>query len=387
MPKQEDIEDSAELLLKAKAPLIIAGSEIGRAGAVEQLVELAELLGSAVVIEDDVTISDTCFPNAHPLCVGLLDPADELKRPKKALNELLNTPDVVFGAGCKMFMEFRYPKKPYIPLNAKLIHMFPEPLEIGRIYRTEIGLSGNIALQLGQLLEAAKTALKAEHRPNREEYDRRVRAARRELTDWLDLKGAEGKDATPVRTHQVMRILSHVAPDNTLLVDEAIRSGPALLAHFDFNLGRDYLGNNGGCLGWGIPAAIGAKIANQDRPVVAVIGNGSTLFAIQGLWTAANQGTGVIFVIINNHAYMAVKSVLCAYGGRSEAKQRYLGCELENPPIDFVLLAKGFGVPAQRCFSPNEFKQAVEEALKQKGPALIEVVVDEKDYEGIGVME
>ena len=112
---------------------------------------------------------------------------------------------------------------------------------------------------------------------------------------------------------------------------------------------QSFFGLRGGGIGWGLPAAIGAKIALPDRPVVALIGDGSAMYTIQALWTAAHYRVPVIWVIFNNTSYRILKQRLVMLRGLAEQADKFVGMELTDPPIDFIGLARSLGIEAQRA--------------------------------------
>ena len=132
----------------------------------------------------------------------------------------------------------------------------------------------------------------------------------------------------------------------------------------------------GGGIGWGLPAAIGVKIALPDRPVLALIGDGSAMFNCQALWTAAHERLAVVFMILNNGSYRILKQRVNALRGHAAQTGRYVGMDLDNPPIDFAALAGSMGVRAERVTSLPEVRKALAAALIADGPTLIDVVLD-----------
>ena len=133
----------------------------------------------------------------------------------------------------------------------------------------------------------------------------------------------------------------------------------------------------GGTLGWGLGAALGVKLAQPERQVVAVVGDGSTMFAPQALWTAAQRNIAVTVLLINNGGYMAVKALSMAYGGRWAAEGRFIGADVAG--IDYCKLAESLGVAARRIEKSDEVRPALRWAIRLRKPALIEAVVDPKD--------
>jgi benzoylformate decarboxylase len=159
-------------------------------------------------------------------------------------------------------------------------------------------------------------------------------------------------------------------------VDETITSGRALRALIRSEDPKSYFGLRGGGIGWGIPGALGVKIALPDRPVVSLIGDGSALYSIQGIWTAARYRLAVVFVICNNRGYRILKERTHALKGFSARTGSYIGMDLEDPVIDFVGLAHSLGVPGERLEKIEEIRPALKKALEKDSPYLIDVGID-----------
>ena len=131
------------------------------------------------------------------------------------------------------------------------------------------------------------------------------------------------------------------------------------------------------CLGWGLPASLGVGLANSGKPVVALVGDGSALFGIQALWSAAKYEIPVIMVVLNNRGYAAVKWGLASYPDRKSGEGADLGYDLGN--VDFPKLAQSFGVSGQRIEKPEEIVPALKRAISARKPALIDLIVDPGD--------
>ena len=128
-----------------------------------------------------------------------------------------------------------------------------------------------------------------------------------------------------------------------------------------------------GGIGWGVPAACGVQAAYPERPVIAIIGDGSSMYSIQALWTAANQKLPINYVICDNGGYRIIKERLFAFHGN----ENFIGMDFKEPAVDFVGLAAAVGVPAVRVTDHEELVPALEEALHHTGgPNLISVTVD-----------
>jgi benzoylformate decarboxylase len=132
----------------------------------------------------------------------------------------------------------------------------------------------------------------------------------------------------------------------------------------------------GGGIGWDLPAAVGVKLALPDRPILALIGDGSAMFNCQALWTAAHERLAIVFLILNNGAYRILKQRVNALRGHAAQTGRYVAMDLDDPPIDFTALARSMGVHAQRAGTLDEVRDTLATALTAEGPTLIDVTLD-----------
>jgi len=204
----------------------------------------------------------------------------------------------------------------------------------------------------------------------------RIREAREKTILQLKQKAREERNRVPLTPLVLAEVLSDTLPRNAVLVDESISSGRALKDLLKTEDPKSYFGIRGGGIGWGLPAALGVKLALAERPVVALIGDGSAMYSFQGLWTAAHYGLGVVFVICNNRGYRILKERTYARGGFSAKTDSYIAMDLEQPSIDFVGLAQSLGVPGKHVEEAEEVEQALTRALAQEDPILIDVAID-----------
>jgi benzoylformate decarboxylase len=156
-----------------------------------------------------------------------------------------------------------------------------------------------------------------------------------------------------------------------VIVDEGLTSATTLQHYFPYRDRQSFFGNVSGGIGWGIAAAVGVQLALPRRKVVAVIGDGSAMYSIQALWSAANLKLPVTFLICNNGGYQILKNRLKLFHGNDKP----IGMDFKDPPIDASSLAKGFGVPAERVDTAAGFEAALAKSLKANGPTLIEAMV------------
>ena len=179
---------------------------------------------------------------------------------------------------------------------------------------------------------------------------------------------------TPAHPLALLQAIGAALPDDAVVVDETISSAEGIRWLMRSNDAKSFFGLRGGGIGWGLPAAMGVKLALPHRPVVALIGDGSAMYTIQGLWTAAHQRIPVVFVILNNGSYRILKQRLAAM--RGGAPNQYVGMDLVDPAIDFVALAHALGIRAERTATAAGAAELVTKALASGAPTLIDVEIE-----------
>ena len=362
------IEPAAEMLSRAKHPVIIAGDSVARGDAHAELARVAELIGAPVYQQ---TVSGTCnFPSSHPLSLG------PLPRVQRVTRNALQEADLLFAVGADLMTMSLPSELDPLPPGLPIIHLHLDPWEIGKNYPAQIAILADPKETLPELEKALAERMSQGQRHEARLRLERVRQKKEKDHSALKEKAKEEISRTPITPLALMEAIGSSLPANAVIVDETISSGRALRALFKSEDPKSYFGMRGGGIGWGIPAALGVKLALADRPVVALIGDGSAMYSYQGLWSAAHYGLGVVFVICNNTSYRILKERTHALGGFSAKSNSYIGMDLEHPGIDFVGLARALGVPGERCEKIQEVKTAIAHALAQQGPILIDVQLD-----------
>ena len=166
-----------------------------------------------------------------------------------------------------------------------------------------------------------------------------------------------------------------VLPEGAVVVDESLTSGSGLYPATAGAPRHDVLSLTGGAIGDGLPMAVGAAVACPDRPVLAVQADGSAMYTIQALWTMAREQLDVTVVICNNGAYAILAGELAAVGATGGGARAGRLLDLGSPSLDFVALAAGMGVPAERVTTAPELAAAVRRALADPGPHLVDAVI------------
>ncbi len=350
----EGADELAEALLGAGAPAIVAGDGVGRADAVEDLVALAEALGATVFHEPMYDCVD--FPATHPLSAGMLPPVDAL------IQEKLSGHDVVFLVGSHAFSAHYYTDSVPIPERTQILQLDEDRAELGRNYPARIALHGGI----GPTVRAI-TGIVSGRCP---EAEARIEAAKKDQAAPASAPASNGERMDPAAAADA---LVAGLPDGTIMIEEAITTGLEVRRAFAASRPGSYHHSVGGALGWALGAGIGVKMARPDDPVVSVVGDGTAMYTIQGLWSAAHYDVPLVLVVMNNREYAACKRGIdrvVAGGGDS-----YVGMDLTDPEIDFIGLARSLGVEARSAASTDELSKAVSEALASGAPTLIDAAV------------
>jgi benzoylformate decarboxylase len=180
----------------------------------------------------------------------------------------------------------------------------------------------------------------------------------------------------PMSPLALVQGLASATPANAIIVDESISSAAGVRNLFPCADARSFYALRGGGIGWGLPAALGVKLAQPGRPVIALVGDGSAMYTNQALWTAAHEGLGVVYVIFNNVSYRILKQRTLALKGYSAEDDRYVGMDLVRPQIDFVGLARSLGVPGEQVEKAADVPAALDRGLRSGGPYLIDARID-----------
>jgi acetolactate synthase-1/2/3 large subunit len=179
----------------------------------------------------------------------------------------------------------------------------------------------------------------------------------------------------PLRSDNWASVIGALLPENAIISDEANTSGLVLPYATAASPPHDVLTLTGGAIGQGLPVAIGAAIAAPERPVIALQADGSALYTISALWTMAREHLDITVVILNNHAYAILQLELTRVGASAAGPKAQSLLDLSHPDIDFVTIAEGFGVPAQRATTAEELAEQFSAAIAEPGPHLIDAAV------------
>ena len=362
------IAAAAAILAEAKHPVIIAGDAIAHSRAHAELVELAELLGAPVYAE--FVPSTASFPASHPLFRGAT------ARTQAAVRQALDPHDVLFSAGADLFTWSLPSNIDPMPPGMRLIHLDTDPWEIGKNYPAEVAILGDPKATLPELTAATRERMTSGGRGAARSRLKAASDATLAERAALKAKARSLAGQTPVLPLALLEAIGDMLPNDAVVIEETLSSAPGIRSLIRSDDPQSFFGLRGGGIGWGLPAAIGAKLALPHRPVVALIGDGSAMYTIQALWTAAHYRIPVVFVILNNTSYRILKQRLHALRGHAEQVDAYVGMELVDPAIDFVALSRSLGVAAERARTVREATDLVAKGIASDAPLLIDVELD-----------
>jgi len=367
-PDPEGIRAAAELLLASARPTIVVGDDA--ASAASEVAALAERLGAAVWCEG--IRMHQALPSRHPnFRLGL--PFDTV-----AIRTALDGVDVVLLVGGPFFEEVWYAPGSPLPPGAKAIHVETSPERLAHNLPVSLGLVSHPRAALAALASAVERGAGPAFREAAARRNDGLRALKTQDAEAQRARAAKRWDRAPISVPRFMAELESALPPEAIVVDESITASIDLARTVQFEGTGDYVGARGGGIGQALPGALGVKLAHPDRPVVAVSGDGSAMYSIQALWTAAHHDLAVVFVILNNREYRILKHNMDTYRQRFGAKpdRGYPNMDLVAPDLGFVDLARGMGVEGARITTPGELRPALDKALGARRPFLLDVAIE-----------
>ena len=363
-PINEVLMQLARRVLAATNPVIVAGHEIATGDAFEAAGRFAELLG-APVYQQTVPYG-AHFPTGHACFLGTLG------RSQPVVRELLSTHDLLICLGCDVLRMSVWNPTDALPDAMPIVQIGLRDWEMGKNYPTELALRADVQSTLAALNPVVDTLLSPTERAHRQEKVRLLVPANwTNQRQQLKESALSHIDDLPLDPQVLMLRIVENLPKDAVVVDESIVSGQSLLKFLPFTDPRCFFGLSSGGIGFAVAGSIGIKLAQPQRPMVVILGDGSSMYNIQALWTAAHLGLQMTYVITNNQGYRILKERLTAFHGSTN----YIGMNFENPSIDFPGLAQSLGVRSERVCKETEIAPALKRAAAHTGPSLIEAIV------------
>jgi benzoylformate decarboxylase len=339
-PDPAAIARLAEALAQAVTPAIVVGPDVDRSGAVEPMVMLAEKAKASVWASP--MSSRSSFPEKHPLFAGFLHAAPH------AIANALSAADLIVVVGAPVFTFHVEGHCALFDTRPAVWQITDDPVEAATAALGE-SIIGTLPAALSALADCLPGST------------RTVPPARRQAP--------VPAPAVPLPPAYVLDRLSANLPEGTIIVEEAPSHRPAIQQYLPRPGADSFYTMASGGLGYGLPASIGVAFARPDRPVVCLVGDGSSMYSIQAIWTAVQHRLPVKFIVMNNSGYGAMRSF-----------NRVMGAEgapgIDLPGLNFVALAEGLGCKAQSVAEPGELDAAFAGLFASDGPILLDIVVD-----------
>jgi acetolactate synthase-1/2/3 large subunit len=368
-PDAQSVAEVARLLEAAERPIIVAGGGVRTSGAGAELVALAEKL--AIPVATSMNAKDI-IPGNHPLSVGI--PGIYCR--KSASRAVLEA-DLVFfvgsHTGSQVTFEWRIP-----PVGTPVIQLDINGAELGRHYPNRASILGDAKVSLARLLEETDGTTAASRKDWVAQAQGLVQEWRQEFAPVLQ------SDQVPIRPERVCKELTDNLPGDAILVSDTGHAGMWMAGFIDLNKpGQNFI-RAAGSLGWGMPAALGAKLACPERPVVCFTGDGGIWYHLAELETAVRWNIPAVIVINNNRSLNQEIAVYSkAYGGELEGRHGELW---QFQDIGFAKLAQCMGAEGIRVDKPGAFAGALDQALNCGKPCVIDVVAEVEAVAPLGYL-
>jgi len=349
-PKQ--IKKAAEMLINAARPIILAGGGVILSGAVEELRYVADFLGAPVATS---LMGKGAFPENHPLALGMVG-----MHGRKAANYAINDADVILAIGCRFSDRTTAAVSCFAP-EAEIIHVDVDPAEIGKNVSVALPVVGDAKLVLKDLIKFLKEYAKKENT----EWINKIKEYKREFQLYMDY------DDVPLKPPRVIKEIMNALSEDDIVTTEVGQCQMWAAHYLGRTKARTFISSGGlGTMGFGFPAAMGAKVAKPNNNVIDIAGDGSFLMNSQELATVVENDIPVVVAVLNNRYLGMVRQWQELF-----YKKRYSAVDLGNSP-DFVKLAEAYGAQGIRVEKPEEIAPAVKKAFKSGKPTVIDVFVD-----------
>jgi acetolactate synthase-1/2/3 large subunit len=353
-PKQ--IKKAIDMLLGAERPMILAGGGIIIAGAQKELLKLAETLMAPVATS---LMGKGGFPEAHPLSLGVIG-----MHGRKAGNYAVNDADVILAIGCRFSDRTTAMVSCFAP-EAKIIHADIDPAEIGKNVRVNLPIVGDAKNVLRDMLKIVKVKAK---KAKASEWTKKIAKYKKEFAPEMDFNDM------PLKPQKIIKEIMTVLKADDIVVTEVGQCQMWAMHYLERSKPRTFISSGGlGTMGFGFPAAMGAKVAAPEKNVIDIAGDGSFLMNSQELATVVTEDIPVVAAVFNNRYLGMVRQWQELFYDR-----RYSAVDLGTSP-DFVKLAEAYGAKGIRVEKPKDIAPAVKEAFKSGNTTVIDFKVNHEE--------
>ena len=363
-PSDAALEKLARRLLAARNPVLLAGHELATRDALREAATLAEILGTGV-FQQSVPYA-AHYLSEHRCFLGALT------RNQAQVRAALQPHDVLVCLGSDVLRMSVHSPIDALPEGMPVIQISERDWELGKNYPAEIAIRADVRETLRSLIavleKTMSAAQKAEAANRLAQIEHGNWSAKREK---LAREAAAAAQSMPIDPRWLMMALSDALPKEAVLVEEGLSSTFSLHGFLRLRDAQCYYGLASGGIGFAMAGAVGISLALPERPVVALVGDGSAMYSIQALWTAAHLKRPITYVILNNRGYRILKERLVSF----RKTDKFVGMDIRDPQLDFIALAQSMGVPARRITKPDEVAPALRQALAAGGTSLIDLTV------------
>jgi benzoylformate decarboxylase len=366
-PADDVLERLAKRLLRAERPVIIAGDEIVKSDALAAAARFAETLGAPAYQQSAPYGSH--FLSESACFMG------SLSRDQKQVRNLLSKYDLLIVLGADPVRMSVWSEIEPLPPSLPVVHIGQIDWDMGKNFPAEMAVRADVRATLEAL-----TPLLAKEGGEKLAARTKAALARLAKENWTARRKdvaeriATRAKASPIDPDWLTLQIAEHLPRNAVVVNEGLTSSRHITDLVPFRDRYDFHALASGGIGWGVPAAVGVALAQAPRPVCCYSGDGSAMYSIQALWTAAHHKLPITYVIANNGGYRIIKQRLKSFHGNDH----YIGMDFADPAIDFAALARSMGMPAETVGDPAAVGPALERAFSTPGPKLLDVVVDGK---------
>jgi thiamine pyrophosphate-dependent acetolactate synthase large subunit-like protein len=369
-PDLDGLRAAADLLAKAKSPMLMVGDSVNAAGAQAEATALAEAIGAPIF---ECYASEYNVPTSHPLNLGSVD----FVSPKNIRATLADC-DVLMVVGAPLF-QLIFPEAEHgvVAPGTKVVQLDTFTHELGKNVRPDVALLGDPKAGLAELTELIQQKQSASER--NAAVDRRAKAEERVARVRESYWNAARRnwDASPIAAPRLMHEIKQTLPENSLVFSEGLTNSK----HVEMAIAPDEPGRlvkvRGGGIGPGLPGSLGAALAMPDRKVVGICSDGAAMYSITALWTAAHHKIPVTFVMLSNGAYRILKLNMIEYLGAAARGRKFVEMDLTDPALRFDKMAESMGVPGIRVEQPADLAGALKEAMSRTdGPTLVDVALE-----------
>ncbi|MEG1634608.1 MAG: thiamine pyrophosphate-binding protein, partial [Rikenellaceae bacterium] len=350
------IEEAAELLNKAEKPLIIVGQGVIISKAEQKVLELAEKIGAPIASS---LMALSAIPSSHPQYIGMVGMHGSV-----AANVMSQESDTILAIGMRFSDRVTGDIKRYAP-KAKIIHIDIDNSEINKVVNSFLGIHADALTAVDELI---KHTTKASHaswfdvakKAYKREYDLVIKKSIHANNETLQMGGA-------------INSIAEYCKGNAIIVTDVGQQQMYAARYSKFNHSRSFITSGGlGTMGYGLPAAIGAKLGQPTKDVIAILGDGGFQMTMQELGTIAHNNIAVKIVILNNSFLGMVRQWQQLFYNR-----RYSFTELQNP--DFSVIASAYGIKSEKVYNEEQLQSAIDRMFKHEGSYLLDVIVDKEE--------